>query len=295
MAVKSVFKSAAGKNAVLAVYDSLLGQWPVPYDTIQVETRHGGAFVIAGGADALPPLVLLHGSSSNSAMWIGDFAAYAKDHRVYAVDLPGEPGKSTDIRPDLRTAAYAEWMKDVLDALGAGKASFVGISLGGWLALRFATAYPERVASLALLCPAGLGPQKASILLYAMLLKPFGKWGAAKAFRKIMGTAEIAEEAVAYGKLIAKHFSPYTGTVPLLSEEELQRLTCPTLLVVGGRDVLIDSRRTVEKAKRGLPHAQIVLLPDAGHGLINQTERIVPFLSKYAPAQKTACPNAQEK
>ncbi len=278
MNANSVFKSAEGKKTILAVYDSLLEKWPMPSEKINLETRHGNTFVIAGGEKSLPPLILLHGSSSNSAMWIGDIAEYAKYFRVYAVDLPGEPGKSADIRPDLRTAAYSDWMKDVLEALHIGAASFVGISLGGWLALKFAAAYPDRIDKLALLCPAGIGPQKASAILYAMLLKPFGKWGEVKAIKMILGTADLPEETIEYCRLISNHFTPYMGVVPVFSVEELNRLACPIMLAVGEKDMLIDSKKTVEKAKKALPHAQIVLLPGAGHGLIDQRERIIPFL-----------------
>jgi pimeloyl-ACP methyl ester carboxylesterase len=71
----------------------------VPYEKISLETSYGSAFAIACGEKSLPPLFLLHGSSSNSAMWISDAAEYAKHFRVYALDLPGEPGRSAEVRP----------------------------------------------------------------------------------------------------------------------------------------------------------------------------------------------------
>ena len=278
MQTGSVFKSQAGKDAILVVYDTLLEQWPLPLEKITLETRHGRAFVLASGDKSLPPLILLHGSSSNSAMWIGDIAEYAKDHRVYAVDLPGEPGKSGEIRPDVTTTAYADWMKDVLDGLQIKKASFVGISLGGWLSLKFATLYPDKIEKLALLCPAGVGPQRASILFTLFPLKLLGEWGEIKAIKKVMGVRDLAEETVAYSRLIAKHFSPFMGTLPLFRDEELRRIHGPLLLIAGEKDVLLDSKKTVERVKALLPQAQIVLLPGAGHGLIDQRERVIAFL-----------------
>ncbi|MEN6314459.1 MAG: alpha/beta hydrolase [Clostridiaceae bacterium] len=278
MNANSVFKSVDGKNAILAVYDSLLEKWPVPFEKISLKTRHGDTFVIAGGDKSLPPLILLHGSSSNSAMWIGDISEYTKYYRVYAVDLPGEPGKSADIRPDLTTLAYSDWMKDVLEELKIEKASFVGISLGGWLTLKFATVYPDKIDRLVLLCPSGIGPQKASVMLYMLPLKLLGKWGDIKAVKKIMGTKELSEETIEYCRLISKNFSPFTGLVPVFSDEELKRLTSPIMLIVGEKDVLLDSKKTAERVKKALPQAQIILLSGAGHGLVDQTERIIPFL-----------------
>ena len=274
----SVFRSAEGKSLIMEVYDSLLEKWLVPMERIHVTTRHGDTFVIASGDRSLPSLILLHGSSSNSAMWIGDISDYSKYYRVYAVDLPGEPGRSSDIRPDLKSSAYSDWMNDVLEALKVDKASFIGISLGGWLALKYALAYPGKADKLALLCPAGIGPQKVSVILYSLPLKLLGKWGDIKAIKMVMGTTEISDETIDYCRLISNNFSPFMGTVPVFSDEELKRLINPMMIIIGGKDVLINSRITAQRVKNALPNARVILLPDAGHGLIDQRERILPFL-----------------
>ncbi len=280
MSTSSVYKSTEGKNSILTVYDSLLEKWPIPIEKRNLKTRHGDTFVIAGGDTSLPPLILLHGSSSNSAIWIGDIAEYTKNYRVYCVDLPGEPEKSADIRPDLTTSAYSDWMNDVLNKLEIDKASFVGISLGGWLALKYAIVYPEKIDKMALLCPTGIGPQKASFILFALPLKLLGKWGEVQAIKMVMGTKEISDETIEYSRLIAENYTPFKGTVPVFSDEELQHLTMPILLITGSKDVLINSPKTVARAKKAFPHVQIILLPEAGHGLIDQRERIIKFLRK---------------
>jgi pimeloyl-ACP methyl ester carboxylesterase len=114
---KSIYKSSAGERAVMALYDRVLADhWPAPYETLNTPTRHGDTFVVANGDKSAPPLVLLHGAGSNSAIWAGDVAAYSQQHRVYAVDLPGEPGKSAPNRPAWDSPAFAEWLEDVFDA-----------------------------------------------------------------------------------------------------------------------------------------------------------------------------------
>jgi len=70
--MQSIYTSLAGEQAVMALYDSLLTRWPVPYATLNVPTRHGSTFVIASGAESAPPLVLLHGAGTNSTMWAGE-------------------------------------------------------------------------------------------------------------------------------------------------------------------------------------------------------------------------------
>jgi len=73
--------------------------------------------------------VLRQGSGANAAMWMRDIASWAEGHRVYAVDVIGEPGFSAPSRPALASDAYALWLDDVLHALGLGRASCVGVSL----------------------------------------------------------------------------------------------------------------------------------------------------------------------
>ena len=277
---KPVFKSKEGKEAILAVYDTVLKNWPVPYKEINLETRYGNTYMIECGDESLPPLILLHGSSSNSSMWIGDVATYSRKFRVFAVDMPGEPGKSQDTRYDLTTAAYAEWLEDVHTGLGIKKASIAGISLGGWTALKFAVTFPQRVEKLVLLCPSGVGPQNAAFLFYVIPMMLLGKWGKSKVAKKIYGSDDIPEEALKYSNIIGNNFSPYVGLIPIFSDEELKRLTMPVLLIAGEKDFLLQSQKTVERLSGLLPKADVRLLPGIGHVLINQQDQILDFLEK---------------
>ena len=166
MGTQSIYKSPAGEKAVMALYDNVLADyWPAPYKALNIPTRHGDTFVIANGEESAPALVLLHGAGSNSAIWAGDVAVYSRQHRVYAVDLLGEPGKSASNRPAWDSPAYAEWLEDVFDALKLERAALLGVSQGGWTALKFATYQPERVAKLVLLCPGGIVPDRTSFYI----------------------------------------------------------------------------------------------------------------------------------
>jgi len=278
MTQKSVFKSEEGKRAVLGVYDAILRSWPEPYETFEVDTCCGRTFVIACGDTALPPLFLIHGSGSNAAMWIGDATEYSQHFRVYAVDIPGEAGKSHDIRPDYHTQVHAEWLNDVFAALGVEEASIAGISMGGWIAIRFASAYPEKVRKLALLCPAGIGPLKVSPIVRLITLKLQGLRGNQKTMDKISEGTEMPEEALAYIRLITENFSYYSGTLPRFSNAELTRLTMPVLLVIGDKDAMVNGPKTVERAKKRLSNVETVLLTGAGHMLIDQRAQVLRFL-----------------
>jgi len=96
---------------------------------------------MASGKEELPPLILLHGSGMNSVMWINEMEKYSHNHRVYAVDMPGEPGKSDETQLSLEGDDFTNWLNDIFDALSIEKASIVGISLGAWLGAKFSIKY----------------------------------------------------------------------------------------------------------------------------------------------------------
>src|SRR5439155_21218399 len=98
---------------------------------LHIETREGETFVIASGPPDAPGVLLLHGSTTNSIMWMSNVAGWARDFRVYAVDVIGEPGLSAPSRPPLDSPAYADWLDDLLSGLGLSTVSIVGASLGG--------------------------------------------------------------------------------------------------------------------------------------------------------------------
>lgn len=104
--------------------------------------------------DALP-LVLLHGIGSGAASWVQQFDVLGATRRVLAWDAPGYGG-STPVAAESPVAAdYATVLKEWLDALGIERCVLLGHSLGAIVAGAFALAYPQRVAGLLLLSPAG--------------------------------------------------------------------------------------------------------------------------------------------
>jgi pimeloyl-ACP methyl ester carboxylesterase len=279
----AIWKSPAGAAAVRERYRAFLEHWPVPNAQQTLPTRHGETFVVASGPKDAPPLVLLHGSASNSAMWMGDVGVWAQRFRVYAVDMIGEPGLSADGRPSLASGAYETWLQDVFDALGLTRAALVGISLGGWLALDFATRRPQQVSALVLLAPGGVGEHR-NVLLWAAPLLLLGPWGRRLVTRRIAGpqpAGPASPAAQAFGEfmqLIFANFRPRSERLPRFSDEALGRLSMPVLCVLGAQDAMIDSAGTRDRLVCNAPNAEIRWLPDAGHFLRSQTAPIAAFL-----------------
>lgn len=278
MNTPSIYKSPAGKNELMALYDAVLARWPVAYDTYKLPTRHGDTFIIASGEKSAPPLVLLHGAASNAVSWVGDVVAYSQHFRVYAVDLPGEPGRSAENRPSWHGPAFAEWLEDVLDGLKIPKTALLGISQGGWTALRFATLRPQRVTKLVLLAPGGVVATRPSFIWKAIFLSMFGRKGAERINRIVIGKPHMHPEAVKFMDAILTHFKARIEKEYLFSDDELKRLTMPTLLIGGAEDALFSMESVIPRMKKLVPQLKSELIPGMGHALINLSGQIIPFL-----------------
>lgn len=278
--MSAIYRSPEGEREIIRRYRELLDRWPVPAEHRRVPTSQGETFVVACGPADAPPVVLLHGSSTNAAMWLGDVADWAPHLRLYAVDMVGEPGLSAPSRPALASDAPSRWLGDVLDGLGLERAALVGASLGGWFALDFATRHPGRVERLALVCPGGIGRQKVGAVLLALLLQPFGTWGRRTATRLALGPGipHDAGEFLEYTSLVFRHFRPRVEPLPVFGDDALRRLTMPVLATVGEHDRMIDSHGTRRRLLRAVPHARVDMLPGTGHTITGQSLPILDFL-----------------
>jgi pimeloyl-ACP methyl ester carboxylesterase len=283
--MSALYKSEEGARAVAARYREILSHWPVANEQLHVPTSQGDAFVIASGAKDAPPLILLHGSAANSAMWMRDVLQWSTQFRVYAIDMIGEPGLSAPVRPSLKSGAYAPWLGEVIAGLGLDRdrMSLVGISLGGWLALSWATQNPACVEKLVLLCPGGVGRQKMSFMFKALPLLLLGKWGRKKAMALAAGPsrgdAALANPAyVEFQSLIFRHFRTRKEPLPVFDDASLKRLAMPVMLIAGGRDALLDSYDTKRRLEALLPRLTVLFLPDEGHFLTGHGSAIFDYL-----------------
>ncbi|HKS47121.1 MAG TPA: alpha/beta fold hydrolase [Amycolatopsis sp.] len=281
--MSEIYTSEEGARLIERRYRELLDAWPVPHERLRIPTREGETFVVASGPRGAPAVVLLHGSMTNAVIWMGEVRTWAQDFRVYAVDLIGEPGLSAPSRPPLASDAYAGWLDDVLEGLGVTSASFVGASLGGLLAVDYATRRPERVERLALLAPAGIGRQKFGVLLAVLPLLLFGPPGVRAGMRLFLGrppetvpAAEIRKYRE-YLLLVQRHFRP-RRTLPVLDDHALRRLTMPVLVIAGARDAVLDSQGTQRRLAKTAPHATVRLLPGVGHFPAGQAAPVLDFL-----------------
>jgi len=273
----SVFKTEAGRDKVRAHYNSVLGLFP--FGQRYVDTSFGKTFVLTAGQESNPPVVLLHGSCSNSAFWFPEITALSGHFRVCAVDIIGEAGNSEEYRPDLHTDAFARWLKDVFDALGLERAVLIGNSLGGWMALKFATACPELVSRLVLIASAGLAPIRPQFLSDVAKARKADK--TVPVSPSIIGEQTMPKEVLDFLNLIVENYNPIQE-LPVYTDEQLRRLDMPVLFIDGEHDGIIEAEKSAQRLLRLVPSAETRLLPHCGHVVTGSLEYMIPFLKKEA-------------
>ena len=282
MASGSIYRSEEGRQRLLAAYDRVLDTWPVPLERLTLRTALGDTFVLASGPAAAPPLVLLHGAGSNSGVWVGEIGRLVSRHRVFAVDLPGEPGRSCETRPSWRGPACEQWLLSVFDALGLERASLLGFSHGGWTALQAATAAPHRVSSLVLLSPGGITRDSLSFALKAGFYQLLGEAGRKRIKRMVFGSEPVPPALDAYVVLTMREFKPRMEPFPIFADDQLRRLTMPVLVLVGSDDTLRVAPPIIERMRRLLPRVTADIVPGGAHALTNGFDRVEAFLAASA-------------
>ena len=139
---------------------------PRQFDEWQIEL-HGrrAVYRVAGSG---PPVVLIHGMLNSSSHWQPVALNLAGEYTVIAPDLIGH-GDSAAPRGDYSLGAHAASIRDLLAAVGIDRATIVGHSLGGGVAMQFFYQFPQRVERLVLISSGGLGHEVSPMLRTAAL------------------------------------------------------------------------------------------------------------------------------
>ncbi len=282
----SPFKTPEGEAVYLEAYDTTLKElWPVPYEETEIHTRFGVTHVVISGPTDAPPLVLLHGYTFTLMMWVSYIEDFSRAHRVYAIDVMGQPSRSIPAEPIRDSADFVEWLTGTLDGLNIHRASFVGNSFGAWVALNLALAAPHRIQMLLLLSPA------ASLLPMSM------RFGLRSVLPGLIPTrrgmfslmAWMGMQATDSDPTIARlldlmwlgvsHFRMPSETRRIMpgafSDEELRSLPMPVLLLMGEQEVMYDAATALERAREHIPNLDGELIPNSSHGMILSHHQLV--------------------
>jgi len=283
----STFKTLQGEAEFLAAYEAAMKLWPVPYEEIDIPTRFGMTHVAIVGPEDAPPLVLLHGNFGTLTMWSLNIADFSKDYRVYAIDVMGQPSKSIPDpnKPIQDTADFNTWLGETLDGLNLDRILLLGVSYGGWLSLNFAMTAPERVQKLVLLSPAAcFQPMSWQFILGSMPMIMIPTRFTVKSYMGWLGVVETPGEKVASSLLNLiyfglKHFRLPPETARIMasdfSDNELQALNMPVLVLIGEGEVMYDPQKALERAWRLIPDCKGELISNCKHDMVGSQYPIV--------------------
>lgn len=211
---------------------------------------------LEGGDRSKPTLVMVHGFGADKDHWTFYAPWLTKDYHLIAPDLPGFGENDRDGELPFDVATQAARLKAFLDALGIERPHLGGNSMGGWIALRFAIDYPDRLRTLTLMNNAGIvGADESELQKLAadrdynpLVLASLEDADRLIAFvvRKPTHVPArlkpvIYADALKHRDLLDKIFWVIADEMeqkPL--NDELGKVTVPTLIIWGRHDKLID-------------------------------------------------------
>lgn len=197
------------------------------------------------------PLILLHGNGEDSSYFVHQIDHFSKRYRVIALDTRGHGQSPRGVKP-FSIKQFAEDLHDFMNEKGIEKASLLGFSDGGNIALTFALKHPERVERL-ILNGANLFPSG---------VKPRYQWPIVMGYHIAKCFAKKSEEAKRNADLLALMVNE-----PQIQPSELARLTMPVLVVAGTKDMIKESHtRLIYKS---LPNAKLALI-EGDHFIANK-------------------------
>ena len=241
----------------------------------------------AGSADK-PVLLLIHGIAGSSTTWEPLIEQLSDDHRIIAPDLPGH-GASDKPAGDYSLGAYAAGLRDLLAVLDIPRATLVGHSLGGGIAMQFAYQHPECCERMVLIDSGGLGSEVSWLLrlitlpgadLVAPLVFPSFVRGWGDALGRLahslgLRSPRIGESWRSYASLTdGPTREAFVRTVHGVIGASGQAVSAidrlylldkvPTLIVWGDRDAIIPVDHGIS-AHAAIPHSTLEIVEGAGH------------------------------
>jgi pimeloyl-ACP methyl ester carboxylesterase len=225
-----------------------------------------------------PAVILLHGLGAVKEVWMASFGVLTGKYHVYAIDQIGF-GHSDKPLLDYKIATFADFLHGFMLAQHVGKATLVGNSLGGWIAVDFAVQYPAMVEKLVLVDSAGIPWQQAT----TVDLNPSSVAGTRLLLESLFYDKKVVTDQFVL-QVFTDHLRNSDGytiqrtlagfSSPQFEDKKLDSIHVPTLVVWGRQDELIPLA-SGEKFRDGIAGAKLVVLEQCGH--VPQIEKPAEF------------------
>ena len=257
---------------------------------MQLKINGHEVYVATGNREPDPKkdtVLFIHGTGQDHTIWVLPTRYFARhDRNVLAVDLPGH-GRSGG-EPLETIEAMADWVIDVLDAVGLSTAAVVGHSLGSLVVIAIAARHPQRIRTIVLVGTSVPMPVSGFLLDSAKkdkheAIEMLNFWGYSKQ-AQLGGNATPGNWMLGGGMRLMEQAKPGVIHVDLKACNEYiegmkhaNKVKCPALLILGERDMLTPVRSAMKVAD-ALPNAEKVVLEGSGHALL--AERPDPVLDQ---------------
>jgi pimeloyl-ACP methyl ester carboxylesterase len=261
-----------------------------------------------------PLIVLVHGMAGSRATWDLVVPALAERFAVLALDLPGHGSSAKPIDGDYSLGSFASIVRDLIVTLGHDRATIVGQSLGGGVAMQFAYQFPSRCERLVLVGSGGLGREVSPLLralafpgveflypvLFASMLRNAGRT-VLGGLRKIglRPSAYVNQIWLSYESLTEPETrAAFARTLRSVVDVTGQRVSAhdrlplaeeiPTLIVWGANDAIIPSHHAAA-AHATLPSSRVEIFEGVGHfPHCEDPDRFVRVLTDFIDATEPA-------
>ncbi|GAA0552784.1 alpha/beta hydrolase [Paractinoplanes ferrugineus] len=266
----SDFTTARARQRFDPAYRALLTRlWPEPPVPSTVATSYGDAVAYRTGRPDGIPVVLVPGAGGSAVTWYQYAERLGRRHPVIALDPIGEPGMARQSRPIGTAHDAAAVLAETLAGLGVPRCHLIGMSYGGWTLLHHELAFPGRAASLTLLDPGGLGRIGARFWVWLIAGGLAGLTPRPVRHRlagPVRNATLRADELMPLLPLTMR-FRRRLPMPDVLTDEQLGRITTPTLVLLGERSVLYRTGEVAERLGRVMPGARVEVVPGASHDL----------------------------
>lgn len=224
-------------------------------------------YLVAGDG---PPLVLVHGVAMSASDLAPLFRTLAREHRVYAPDLLGYGGSDQPRDSDYSIATQANVVGGFLDAVKLQQPDVMGLSMGGWVALKIAAEHPERIRRLVLVSSAGfefrttLHERSFSAQTIPELQTSLRMQTDRADLIPMFVLRDILRTSKQKAWIVRASMRAMLTTRRELLDGKLERVRMPVLLVWGTKDRIIPFTLAA-RMQRELPQAKLVSLEGCGH------------------------------
>lgn len=228
-----------------------------------------------------PAVVLIHGFGGHTYSYRHLIPVFARDHRVIAVDLKGYGYSERNAHAGLSLTAHVSMLKSLLDKLGIARATFVGHSMGGGVAQRFAVAHPEMVDALVLAASVDGGERSGRPILtpgalVRLVVPVLAKFAASRMLQgSFYDPARLTNDVRDEYMRPIRIKGSMDGLIAIMrdgaddSPVDIGKITRPVLLLYGAHDKLVPPS-VGQEIQRRIPHARMVVVERAGHLLLEE-------------------------